>query len=83
VIQAPESPEDRGTDIRGQTLQLHKYPEGSVMAVTGDLAEVQMDKPHHLWPGGQHRSEREQGLGERTRPHAHAQQRQLQGRQAG
>lgn len=44
VIQEPNSPQDKGTDIHGQTLELKHYPEGHVLTVTGDPAEVQLDK---------------------------------------
>ncbi|TPW00885.1 MAG: hypothetical protein FD125_2891, partial [bacterium] len=44
VVQAPESKDDKGVDIKGQTLQLVKFPEGHVLTVTGELAEVMLDK---------------------------------------
>jgi hypothetical protein len=44
VKQAPASPQDKGVDIRGDTLQLTRQAEGNILAVTGDLAQVQMDK---------------------------------------
>jgi len=44
VIQPPQNADDKGADIRGQTLQLLRFPEGSVLTVTGDTAEVMLDK---------------------------------------
>src|SRR5262249_40263852 len=44
VHQDPEGPDDKGVDIRGQTLRLLKFAEGHVLTVTGETAEVQLDK---------------------------------------
>jgi hypothetical protein len=51
VVQEPSGPEDKGTDIRGQTLKIEHFPEGSVLVVTADrdkgpneLAYVQLDQ---------------------------------------
>ena len=44
VIQPPQNADDKGADIRGQTMQLLRFPEGSVLTVTGDTAEVMLDK---------------------------------------
>lgn len=44
VVQAPSGPDDKGTDIKGDKLRLLHFVEGHVLTVTGDLAEVQMDK---------------------------------------
>lgn len=44
VRQAPESKDDKGVDITGQTLQLVKFSEGHVLTVTGTQAVVQLDK---------------------------------------
>ncbi|MBL8796264.1 MAG: hypothetical protein JNM56_20360, partial [Planctomycetia bacterium] len=44
VVQAPSGKDDKGVDIKGQTLQLLKFPEGHVLTVTGELAEVMLDK---------------------------------------
>ncbi|MFL5245588.1 MAG: hypothetical protein ACJ8FY_26125 [Gemmataceae bacterium] len=45
VKQEPASPEDKGVDIRGDTLQLNHFPEGNVLTVTGEnLAQLRMDK---------------------------------------
>jgi hypothetical protein len=44
VHQDPETPEDRGVDIRGQTMQLTHHADGNVLAVTGDHAQVQLNK---------------------------------------
>lgn len=50
VRQDPVAPEDKGVDIRGQTLQMKHYVEGNVLLVTGDLAEVHLDKLSILGP---------------------------------
>src|SRR5207247_1707718 len=44
VRQEPATPEDRGVDIRGDTLRLTHSPNGNLLVVTGDLAQLQMDK---------------------------------------
>jgi hypothetical protein len=49
VHQEPASPGDKGVDIRGETLQLTRKPEGNYLVVTGggerdDLANLLMDK---------------------------------------
>lgn len=45
VQQAPEKPGERGLDIRGDTLELTKKPDGNEIVVTSsDLAELEMDK---------------------------------------
>src|SRR5262249_59778899 len=50
VRQEPESKDDKGVDITGQTLQLVKFPEGHILTVTGAPAEVQLDKLTILGP---------------------------------
>lgn len=50
VRQDPVAPEDKGVDIRGQTLQMKHYAEGNVLLVTGDVAEVHLDKLSILGP---------------------------------
>lgn len=50
VRQDPVAPDDKGVDIRGQTLQMKHYVEGNVLLVTGDLAEVHLDKLSILGP---------------------------------
>jgi lipopolysaccharide export system protein LptA len=50
VHQEPSSPDDRGVDIRGETLQLNHSPDGSVLVVAGNLAQVQMNKICILGP---------------------------------
>lgn len=50
VHQEPANPEDKGVDIRGETLQLTHHADGDVLAVTGDLAHVQLDKLAILGP---------------------------------
>lgn len=44
VHQDPSGPDDKGVEIRGATLQMLKFEEGSVLTVTGETAEVQLDK---------------------------------------
>jgi hypothetical protein len=44
VRQAPEKPDEQGLDIKGETLELIKQPEGNRLVVTGDVAELQIDK---------------------------------------
>jgi lipopolysaccharide export system protein LptA len=50
VRQEGAVPTDRGIDIKGDTLQLTRTPEGNVIVVTGDLAELQLDKLFILGP---------------------------------
>jgi hypothetical protein len=50
VHQEPASPDDKGMDIRGETLQLNHHPDGGVLVVHGVLAHVQMDKMAILGP---------------------------------
>src|SRR5205823_2201516 len=50
VLQDPTVPEDKGVDIRGETLQLNHFPEGDVLVVTGNLALVQMNKSSIIGP---------------------------------
>ncbi len=44
VHQAPEKPDEKGLDIKGDTLELTKQADGNRLVVTGDLAELQIDK---------------------------------------
>lgn len=47
VHQDPETPADKGVDIRGQTLNLRHLADGNILVVTGEndrLAFVQFDK---------------------------------------
>lgn len=44
VRQEPAKPEDKGLDIRGETLQLTGSPDGNLLTVTGDLAQLRMDR---------------------------------------
>ena len=44
VHQDPATAEEKGVDIRGETLQLNQAPDGRILVVTGDLARVQLDK---------------------------------------
>jgi hypothetical protein len=55
VHQEPEGPQDKGTDIRGETLQLNHAPDGGVLVVSGKpaegrLAQVQLNKLAVLGP---------------------------------
>lgn len=53
VHQDPETPEDKGVDIRGDSLQLDYAPEGGVLLVFGNsrnLASVQFNKMSILGP---------------------------------
>jgi lipopolysaccharide export system protein LptA len=50
VHQDPETPEDKGTDIQGDTLQLNHSPEGGILVVNGKLAHVQFNKMAILGP---------------------------------
>src|SRR5262249_27006463 len=46
VLQDPAGPDDKGVDIRGETLQLNHHTDGNILVVTGpqNLAQVQMNK---------------------------------------
>jgi hypothetical protein len=44
VIQAPATPEEKGVDIVGDKLHLKHFPEGNQLVVTGDLAQLRLDK---------------------------------------
>lgn len=50
VLQDGATPEDRGVDIRGETLDLNHFPEGNVLLVTGNLGLVQMNKTSIIGP---------------------------------
>jgi hypothetical protein len=50
VHQDPAGPDDKGVDIRGDTLHLDHFAEGNVLAVTGNPAEVLLDKLFILGP---------------------------------
>lgn len=50
VLQEPSSPQEKGVDIRGQTLRLARFAEGNVLKVTGQVAEVYLDKLAILGP---------------------------------
>ncbi|HEV3263869.1 MAG TPA: hypothetical protein VG013_43945, partial [Gemmataceae bacterium] len=50
VHQDPETPEDKGTDIQGDTMQLNNAPEGAILVVNGKLANVQFNKMAILGP---------------------------------
>jgi hypothetical protein len=44
VVQAPATPEEKGVDIVGDKLHLQHFPEGDQLVVTGDLAQLRLDK---------------------------------------
>jgi hypothetical protein len=44
VKQAPANPDEKGVDIVGETLLMQSRPEGNFLTVTGDLAQLRMDK---------------------------------------
>src|SRR6185437_8861686 len=44
VRQAPATPGERGVDILGNTLEMKCHPEGNELVVTGDMAQLLMDK---------------------------------------
>jgi lipopolysaccharide export system protein LptA len=50
VHQEPETPEDKGTDIQGDTMQLNHAPDGGILVVNGKLAHVQFNKLAILGP---------------------------------
>src|SRR5262249_30706439 len=50
VHQDPTGPDDRGTDIKGDTLQLSHHADGAILIVNGNLAQVQFDKLAILGP---------------------------------
>lgn len=52
VTQAPATPDDKGMDIKGDTLQMTRHPEGNEVAVAGgeNPAQVQVDKTFILGP---------------------------------
>lgn len=44
VRQAPAKPGERGVYIKGNTLNMTCMPEGNILDVTGDLAQLEMNK---------------------------------------
>lgn len=50
VHQDPATPEEKGTNIRGDSLQLDHDPEGNVLLVNGKPGHVQLDKLTILGP---------------------------------
>lgn len=44
VRQQGATPQERGVDITGETLELTRKPEGSILVVTGDLAQLSMNQ---------------------------------------
>jgi lipopolysaccharide export system protein LptA len=50
VIQEPATPEDKGVDIKGATLNLNHTNDGNILVVTGDLAQLQMNQIFIMGP---------------------------------
>ena len=50
VVQAPEKPGENGVDIRGEILDLNHQPDGDILTVIGNNAQVQMDQLFILGP---------------------------------
>jgi hypothetical protein len=50
VHQDPTGPDDRGTDIKGDILQLSHHADGAILIVNGNLGQVQFDKLAILGP---------------------------------
>src|SRR5262249_60021734 len=50
VVQEPARPDEKGTDIKGDTLSLLYRAEGHFLVVTGDLAQLRQDKIYILGP---------------------------------
>lgn len=44
VKQESEKPGEKGVDVRGDTLQLTAHPDGNFLVVTGDLAQLRIDR---------------------------------------
>ena len=44
VRQDSEKPGEKGVDIKGDTLQMTAHPDGNFLVVTGDLAQLRMDR---------------------------------------
>lgn len=44
VLQEPAKPGEKGIDIRGETLNLAGSPNGHLLSVSGDLAQLRMDR---------------------------------------
>lgn len=45
VVQEPADPQDKGVDIRGDTLQLHRQAQGNLLVVSHtDIAQLRLDK---------------------------------------
>jgi hypothetical protein len=50
VVQEPARPDEKGTDIKGETLSLLYRVEGHFLVVKGDLAQLRQDKIYILGP---------------------------------
>lgn len=44
VKQDSDKPGEKGVDVKGDTLQLTAHPDGNFLVVTGDLAQLRMDR---------------------------------------
>jgi hypothetical protein len=50
VTQAPANPGEKGVDIQGETLKMHRRAEGNLLTVTGDLGQLRLDKIYIVGP---------------------------------
>lgn len=50
IKQAPAKEGEKGLDILGDTLAMDCHPEGNILEVTGDLAQLRMDRLYILGP---------------------------------
>lgn len=50
VHQDPAKPDEKGVDVKGDTLEMTYHPEGNFLVVTGDLAQLRLDKLYILGP---------------------------------
>ena len=50
VHQDPAKPEEKGVDVEGDTLEMTYHPDGNFLVVSGDLAQLRMDKIYILGP---------------------------------
>src|SRR5262249_33642325 len=50
VHQEPASKDEKGVDVLGDTLYMKYRPEGNLLEVTGDLAQLRQDKIYILGP---------------------------------
>src|SRR5262249_15618385 len=50
VHQDPAKPEEKGTEVEGDKLTMTCTPQGNLLVVEGDLAQLRMDKLYVLGP---------------------------------